>query len=793
MYLECDSCARVCSEHITKEPYKSDIMIIGGSPSAFEIISGELFSDVANKTLYRELYEVGIDMTFTYATKAIKCNMNNVAPKKKDIKQCRKILHAEVAEVNPKYILTLGSLALETLIGKGNVSKNHGKVIDFNGAKVIATYSPSVFVKQPHYAIEFRADIEYFSRITGGLKIKEPDDFKFKIIESYEQLLKMRDYIGKKKVIAYDIETTGVDEYDKDSKLFMIGIATNKWTFIVPLETPHYNPETENYYDVLKPLLEKSELQKTAQYAKFDNRWLRLRGINPYIDFDTFLAAYTLNVNTPHGLKWLAKTYCGAGDYGDGVEFKKELTKEEFDAMAKYCALDCYYTLRLRKILGEMLRSDKGLNRVFKHIIMPGERTLQRIEERGAYVNPDSLERVTKEYTKEKDNLEKEIRDELPDDMKEMNLNSSAQLGDLLFNKLKLPMISVTKTGAPSTGKSTLLRLASYSKLPEKILRYKKYEKSLNGFLIPWKEYLKRDNRLHTTYKIAQTTTGRLSAENPNLQQVPKDKAVRGLISAPKGYSFIEADYSQIELRIASFIAGEPTMKDTYKHGGDIHTLTASQVARVPIEKVTKEQRTGAKPVNFGFLYGMGWKSFKDYAFDTYGVIFDDTQSKDARKAYFNTYPQLLNWHERQRREAAQYGYIRTGTGRIRHLPNIYSPDNEVRGSAERQAINTPVQSLASDITLLAMILIDHKLSEKYGDKNACIVGQVHDAILVQAKDDISEEVGLLVKRCMEYIPVILRKRFGIDLDVPIVAEVTLGDAWGSGKPLEIPTIEKIA
>ena len=780
MYAICNGCARSCSEHISKTPYHSDIMIIGDSPSAYEIISGELFSDTASKALYRELYDVGIDMARTYATKAIKCNHNNEKPKKKDIKMCREILHAEVEAVKPKYILTLGSLAMETLLGKTNVSNNHGKAVEFNGATVVSTYNPSSFIKQPHYAIEFRADLEYFSRITCGVKKEKPKDFKFKIVESYEQLLKVKEYICKKPAIAYDIESTGVDEYAKDNKLFMLGIATSGWTFIIPLETPHYSPDTPKYYDVIRELLVKNNIIKVAHYAKFDNRWLRLRGVDPYINFDTYLAAYTLNVNTPHGLKWLAKTYCGADDYGDGIEFKGELTKDEFDRMAEYCALDCYYTLKLHKILGDELNADIGLKRVFVYIIMPGERVLQRIEERGAYVDTLKLAEVTETYTKAKDELDAEIRAMLPAEIKEMNINSSAQLGELLFKHLKLPILSRTATNTPSTGKSTLLRLAQMSPLPEKILKYKKYEKALNGFLIPWAEYLKRDGRLHTTYKIAQTTTGRLSAENPNLQQVPKDKNVRGLISVPPGYKFIESDYSQIELRIASFIAGEDTMKDAYKHGGDIHTLTASQVARVPLEKVTKEQRTGAKAVNFGFLYGMGWKSFKDYAFDTYGAVFDDEQAKTARNAYFTTYPKLLSWHERQRREASAYGLIRTGTGRIRHLPNIYSPDNEIRGSAERQAINTPVQSLASDITLLAMILIDKQLQQRYGDENACVIGQVHDAILVQAKDVISDEVATLVKQCMEYVPKILTKKFGLTLDVPIVAEVTVSDSWGN-------------
>ena len=787
MHVNCSGCAREHSEHIYKKPYHSDIMIIGDLPTAFEIMTGELFGDTASKMLYRELYTVGIDMAQCYCTKAIKCNMNSEKPKKKDIKLCRTILHEEIEQVNPKYILVLGSVALDTLLGKSNVSNNHGIAIDFKGATVVATYNPAAFVKQPHYAIEFRADLEYFSRITCGVKHEKPKDFKYKIIENHQQLLKMEKYIMGKKVIAYDIESTGLDEYAKDASLLMLGIATDGWTFIIPLETEHYSPDDKRYYKVLARILEKNDVHKVAHFAKFDNRWLRLRNVYPYINFDTFLGAYTLNVTTPHGLKWLAKTYCGANDYGDGIVFKPGLTKAEFDAMAEYCALDCYYTLKLYYIIKNELSLDPGLSRVFRYIIMPGERVLQKVEERGVYVNEDKLKEVTNTYTELKAEVEGHIRDRLPADMKGMNINSTQQLAELLFKRLKLPIIGVTATGTPATGKSTLLRLAEHSPLPQLILNYKKYEKALNGFLKPWADYLKRDGRLHTTYKIAQTATGRLSAENPNLQQVPRDQQVRQLISAPDGYKFIEADYSQIELRVASFIAGESTMKHTYNTGGDIHTLTASQVAGVPIDKVTKQQRFGAKAVNFGFLYGMGWKSFRAYAFDTYGVTFTEDEAHKARDAYFTTYPQLEAWHERQRREVNTYGQIRTATGRIRHLPNIASPDREVSSGAERQAINTPVQSFASDITMLAMIMIDAKLEKLYGD-DAFIVGQVHDAIMVQAKDAISNDVALLIKRCMESVPDVLSKYFGVTLDIPIVADVAVGEAWSLGKPVEIPT-----
>jgi DNA polymerase-1 len=417
---------------------------------------------------------------------------------------------------------------------------------------------------------------------------------------------------------------------------------------------------------------------------------------------------------------------------------------------------------------------------------MPGERVLQKIENKGVYIDQDILRNVTDEYECERDRLDDEISDKLPKKWQGIiNLNSPKQLAELLYTDLGLPVLVTTATGEPSTGKPALLRLVDFNELPRLILDRRRYEKALNGFLLPWVDFLKDDGRLHSTYDIAKTATGRLCASEPNLQQVPRDPKVRNLISCTPGRDFIEADYSQLELRVAAFVAGAESMKNSYRAGIDLHTKTASQMARVDISKVTKDMRTKAKPVNFGYLYGMWWKSYKPYAFDNYGIVVTDKEAEESRNIYFQTYPELLPWHERQKQEAHQFKSVRTPTGRIRHLPDIDSPDKDIRNGEERKAINTPVQSFGSDITLMAMIVIDQEIERKYKGK-ACLVGQVHDAIMAEADKDISMEVALMIKRVMENVPVLLRKYFGVHFDVPLVAEVELGSAWGIGKIIGI-------
>lgn len=419
---------------------------------------------------------------------------------------------------------------------------------------------------------------------------------------------------------------------------------------------------------------------------------------------------------------------------------------------------------------------------VFKYIIMPGERVLQKIEDVGVYVDQARLKDVTETYEIERNRLDEEITDLLPKKWQGViNLNSSQQLGELLFDDLGLPVIAKTNKGVPSTGKSALLRLVDLHPLPRLILDRRKYEKALNGFLYPWVDFLKDDGRIHSTYNIAKTATGRLSAEEPNLQQVPRDANIRNLISCTPGRDFIEADYSQLELRVAGFVAHAQSIKDVYKRGEDLHRKTAAQIAGCRPEDVTKDMRFHAKACNFGFIYGMWWKSFKAYAFDSYGVVVTDKEAEHMRNVYFQTYPELLPWHERQRQEANTYKAVRTATGRIRHLPDIDSPDKDIRNAEERKAINTPVQSFGSDITMLAMIVIDQEIEKRYKGK-ACLIGQVHDAIMAEADKDVSMEVALMIKNVMENVPILLRKYFNVYFDVPLVAEVELGSAWGVGK-----------
>jgi DNA polymerase-1 len=266
------------------------------------------------------------------------------------------------------------------------------------------------------------------------------------------------------------------------------------------------------------------------------------------------------------------------------------------------------------------------------------------------------------------------------------------------------------------------------------------------------------------------TVTGRLSGD---LQQVPRDTFIRGVIGAPSGWCFVQADYSQVELRIAAHCAKEKRMQRAFLTGQDIHLATAVSLTGKPGSAVTKEERKKAKAVNFGFLYGMYPKKFQAYCFENFDLEVSIVEAQLARTKYFEDYPDLLQWHDRQRRIAHNLHRVTSPIGRVRHLPDILSNDNSVRMEAERQAINSPVQSMASDLMLFSMV----KLADVLDTREAAMVGTLHDAIFFEIREDALDKYLPIIKDTMENLPI--KRTFGAELEVPIVADVEWGYHWG--------------
>jgi DNA polymerase-1 len=354
-----------------------------------------------------------------------------------------------------------------------------------------------------------------------------------------------------------------------------------------------------------------------------------------------------------------------------------------------------------------------------------------------------------------------------------INWNSASQLQKLLYTENKLPVLKLSKeTGNPSADAKTLKRLAAKGyELPTAILDYKATNTIIKMFLNRWEADSSYDGRIHPSFGLTNVRTGRTSCSNPNLQQVPRLSDIRSMFRPKKGRQFFEADYSQLELRIAAHYANEPTMLAIYKANGDIHTETARSLTTS--KDVTKEDRNKAKPVNFGFLYGMGAKGFVDYAFDNYGQVFTQSEAQHYRDIFFAKYSRLLPWHDEMAELCEALGGVENLFGRFRALPLIYSSNRGEYFSAVRRAINTPVQSSGSDLLVSAAT----QLNKEFRNENVHICCTVHDSIIGEFDEGDEDWLIPEIKRIMNHPKVL--DDFNVHLKVALAVDVGIGP-WGT-------------
>ena len=594
---------------------------------------------------------------------------------------------------------------------------------------------------------------------------------------------------------AFDIETNCgeagiyVDTRMNPCIVYTLAIGDDKDQWVIVVDLGKFAPccwenyeEMTEFFRVLFEIGNRPDKYAVGQNGKFDNKFMEyvLGGYFP-LKFDTMLAHHILDENKSSGLKEMATEYLGAPDYDipKPIDFNKNPPKE----VITYNAWDIYYTFSLFKIFREELKKDAGLSKLFVKVVMPCANALHKVERHGIYI--DSV-KLKQNYLALKDEVNA-LSDRL-DRVALINWNSTKQLGELFFSEdgLGLTPVEMTKTGRPSVSEATLkLMIERYSDrqdivdIIETLLTYRGKNK-LTQFLISWEDYLDEHDRMHPRYLVNGTITGRLSCKDPNLQQVPRDPLARSCITAPEGFILGEADFSQAELRIAAELSGDQQMQMCFNTGVDIHRMTASRTMGVNPDEVSKADRKKAKAINFGFLYGMGAKKFRDYAREKYEVHITEDEARRFRKRFFELYSALESWHERQKRIVAHYGYVRNKFGRIRHLQeDLNSDDNFKRSQAERAAINSPVQGLASDMTQVSLARITNELPQD----RIRVVGTVHDSILFEVREDSLD----LCKKVHDIMTDLdyYRNTFGIQWDVPIEAEIKLGP-WGMGEEYKI-------
>lgn len=796
-------------------PGNAEVMVVGKMPN-----SGKY-----QRELEVMLEEVGLDPTEVYYTSALKCKNFETDASNADVKACaRAHLDREIEAVKPKYILALGNEGLLSTTGRSGITKYRGRVFDQAGPTVIPTVSPSAVSRNPGQRPGFMADLRFFSNKVQGRSsgVKVP---KYSIINTKSKLKALYKILEMTDLISFDVETTinPLGEFDPKAKIISLcGTCVvevyNDQTGETELKIfgfalPLYHPESpwqrtwKSLLKFLKPAFEGIP-KVVAHNGDFDCRWMAQFGVHLKCTFDTMLAIGILNENISKALKPNAQARLGVAPWG--VDTRDLLTMPLAEVL-EYNFLDTYYTYLLYKQLKEELVEQPKLLRVFTKLLMPAARELVPTERRGVWLDLDRLRKRKPACEAELKRIEDQIKAMLPDpdseewpkdkrgNPREVNFNASIFARWMLFEYFGLPVIQRGKDkpdgspGDPSMSEEVLAHLKGKHDVVDLMLERVIWQKYLSSFFAPYEIMHDENHRLHTTFKLAGTTTGRLSSgkvdqeklsgkgknklRGLNLQQVPRNPFIRGMIGAPPGWSFVEADYSQVELRVAAELANERTMIRMYRIGADIHMATTMRVTGLPESKITKEirKRVG-KPVNFGFLYGMGWRTFIETAFNKYGSVFSEAEARAAREAYFDLFPDLLPWHARQRRLVANNGRVQSPIGRVRHLPDIYSPDKMVRAEAERQAINSPVQGFASDMATLAFTLITQKFRAQ-GIAGYC-VGLVHDAINFEVRDDHLHRALPIIKGTMED-PEPLRRKFGTQLKIPIVADLKVGRHWG--------------
>lgn len=590
----------------------------------------------------------------------------------------------------------------------------------------------------------------------------------------------MLDALPSGTAVAYDVENRHAP-WQLDWAIVCLGISWDgETTYVVPLAHPE-SPFNKNWRKVLrylKPALERHDLKLVGQNAKHDN--LQLAGASVFLEhrFDIMLAAHLLDENRPKNLGFLSQSILGADEYKGMVETKPEkIMGEPIRKLALYNGNDVGYTWQIYPKLRQELAVHPRLLRLYIKLMMPASHVIQRVEYRGMYADRERLDDRLVQLQGMIDDQKEVLWEHLPKKWAAagFNFNSTQQLGRWLFSAEKrgglgLDPLELTKTGNPSTKEAVLLHYKAHPAI-RALLRYRTLQlKWMNTYLLPWSTRLDTASRLHTVYKLYGTVTGRLSGD---LQQVPRDTFVRGVIGAPPGWCFVQADYSQIELRIAAHSAREARMLRAFELGEDLHMLTATRMTGKLASEVTSEERKKAKAVNFGFLYGMYPRKFQAYAFENYDLVVSQSEAEVVRKRYFEMFGDLEAWHDRQRRMAHLHHSVTSPIGRVRHLPDILSSDNGVRMEAERQAINSPVQSMASDLMLFSMV----QLAPLLHPNEAVMVGTLHDAIFFEVREDKLGKYLPIIKETMENLPI--KKTFGCELRVPVVADVEWGYHWG--------------
>ena len=603
-------------------------------------------------------------------------------------------------------------------------------------------------------------------QISTNLKGLKDIEHKYYLVDNVEGYDKIIAKILTAGFVSLDTETTSKEATQAELVGLSFSVEENE-AFYIPC--PENREETQKILEKFKAVYENPKILKIGQNIKYDMIVLSNYGIELQGEFfDTMIAHYIISPELHHNMDYLAEIYLQYKTIhideliGSGKNQKsmRQLKPEE---VYEYASEDADVTLKLKNILAKEI-DEKGFTKLFKEIEMPLVPVLARMEIEGARIDTNSLKETSRLFTEKMNEIEKSIRETAGE---EINISSPKQIGELLFDKLKISdKAKKTKTGQYVTSEEVLNTLVGKHPVVQQILDYRGYKKLLSTYIDALPELINpRTGKIHTSYNQAVTTTGRLSSSNPNLQNIPirdeNGKEVRKAFIPEPGCEFFSADYSQIELRLMAHLCGDKNMVEDFNSGHDIHRATAAKIFKKPMDEVTSDMRRMAKTANFGIIYGISAFGLAER------MNVSRTEAKGLIDEYFATYPGVKEYMEKSIEKAREKGYTETLFGRRCQLPDINSRNAVVRGYAERNAINSPIQGTAADIIKIAMINIDRRIREE-GLKSRMIL-QVHDELNFTVVPEEKERLEAIVKQEMEG---------ATTLSVPLLAESGWGKNW---------------
>ena len=624
--------------------------------------------------------------------------------------------------------------------------------------------------------ISFYGDSDSKEDITDNKskKITKIDAKSYKSILNEKELNELIKNLNKKLVIAVDTETSSLNPQEAELIGISISYATNA-SFYIPLG--HKNTKSlkkDLVLDKLKKILEDPSIKKVCQNTKYDYIIFKNHGVELNPVEDTMLLSYTLDAgNNRHNMNTLSEIHLGHKtiSYKDVVGTgKKQLNFSDIDlkSATEYAAEDADVTLRLYNILSERVVEEK-LDKIYEIFEKPMIKILSKLETNGIKVDDNYLKKLSKKFEERLIKIEKEI---YKISGKKFNIGSPKQLGEIIYNDLKIAKLKKTKKGSLATSAKILEDLAlTGHKFPNLVLEWRQVSKLKSTYTDALQEHInKKTKRVHTSFLLAATNTGRLASSDPNLQNIPiktlDGKEIRKAFIAEKNNLLISADYNQIEMRILADMADVKELKKAFKNNQDIHSLTASQVFDVSINKVSDDYRRKAKAINFGIIYGITQYGLAKQ------ISVSHTEALDFINSYFKKFPEIKDYMNTTVKTCRKQGYVTNIFGRRIHLRGINDKNFSVRSFQERAAINAPIQGSAADIIRLAMIKIDKILEES---QKAKMLLQIHDELIFECLKKDEEQIKRIIKEAMVSVSSSDHHMFSIPLEVSINS----GNNWG--------------